>query len=210
MPASPVSKDVNHPDHPRQALRTKAPSVIRRRNKHYATWSSCNLCPLHAHVCNHVIGSGRLPCDVLFVGEAPGEVEDALGKPFIGPAGKILTKIIENVTSRLKKPFTYAITNVVACKPFPKGAPIAAPTEQSIEACRPRLIEFARLANPRIIIALGKVAEKHLAVPEIRGQLEPKIVNVWHPSYILRNGGEGSLEFTKTVLLLAKLFSEEL
>lgn len=188
------------------AFQFSTPLVKRRFNRHSRQWSSCKLCPLHKFANCHVLGSGVLPCDVLFIGEAPGETEDTLGKPFVGRAGKVLDAILIDVLSRLKKPFSFAITNVVACKPFPKGAEIAKPEEEHIEACRPRLVEFIKLADPLLIVALGKVAEQNM--PSADDGLDPdlQIINVWHPSYIARQGGVGSLEYTKTVLSLTKLF----
>jgi uracil-DNA glycosylase family 4 len=189
-------------EHPMQAVKVRSPNIKRRWEKHYRAWSKCDRCPLHHLARCHVLGRGRLPVDVLFVGEAPGDVEDTRGLPFVGPAGGVLDKIIDAVSHKLRKPFTYAITNIVACRPFPRGEAIAVPSKEAIEACRPRLEEFIALAKPQLLVVLGKTAAEHLP----RTGLDMPIIECWHPSYILRNGGASSTQFTETVSKLATVF----
>ena len=196
------SVDLYAAEHPMQAVKVRSPNIKRRWHKHYKTWASCDRCPLQHLARFHVIARGKLPVDVLFVGEAPGDKEDALGLPFIGRAGKTLDRIIDEVTKRLRKPFTYAITNIIACRPFARGEEIVAPPKESIEACRPRVVEMIALAKPQLIVALGKVAALHLPPSGI----DVPVIEAWHPSYINRNGGEGSKQFSETVLKLTKVF----
>lgn len=190
---------LHHPSHPRQAVSVKNPLTKRRYNKHYAAAQACQLCPLHLLCSQKVVARGKLPCDVLFVGEAPGELEDTQGKPFIGRAGQVLDLMIAELMARKLK-FTYAITNVVCCRPFARGQEITVPSKEAIAACRPRLIELIKLAKPQVIVALGKVAQS--VMPIRLAEDAPPVINAYHPSYILRNGGAGSLEFKKTVLSL--------
>lgn len=178
---------------------------------HKDNWLNCTRCDLHKNVCNRVLARGTLPCQILFIGEAPGEVEDAIGRPFIGPAGRILQAVVEASQDRLSKNlgyhYNFAVTNVVACKPFGSGDKIEAPPKEAILTCSERVINFVNtIAMPTGIIALGKVAEKHLLLFQKKCPAVP-VGNwkaVYHPSYILRKGGLNSLEFKRTLLSLIR------
>ena len=86
--------------------------------RHREKWKGCERCSLYRGRRSVVLCRGKLPCDVLFVGEAPGVSEDVLGRPFVGPAGKLLDEIVERA---LDGQYDYAITNLVAC--IPKAVP---------------------------------------------------------------------------------------
>lgn len=122
--------------------------------KHVAKWKNCQLCPLGKQRDRIVLARGTLPCDVLFIGEAPGASEDALGQPFVGPAGDRLNKIIERA---LPPTISYALTNLNCC--FPREAKMFSdnhqPTPNEIRACRPRLFEFINMAQPALIVCVG-------------------------------------------------------
>ena len=176
---------------------------------HRRKWEPCTACSLHKCATHKVLARGHLPCEVLFIGEAPGEDEDALGRPFIGRAGKVLDSLITASFSRFRE-YTYAITNVVACKPFKSGSDICPPLPEAIEACRPRLRTFlSNIACPDVVVLLGKVAEKH-AEPV----LNTFDTNAWHPlvhpSYIARKGGASSLEFKRALLSLVRFLKATL
>lgn len=144
-------------------------------------------------------GHGRIR--LLFVGEAPGEFEDVLGVPSIGPAGKILDKTIDYCFNSFSAQFEYTITNLVSCRPqtivylsteaeeYDFNELIAGedyeiydhnrdPTPQEIEACRPHIEEIKIDFNPHGIVYLGKVA---LAYKTRLPYLE-----LLHPAYIAR------------------------
>lgn len=163
--------------------------------QHVEHWKDCTRCPLHAARVKVVLCRGKLPCDALFVGEGPGESEDVIGLPFVGPAGKLLDFIIGR---SLPEEASYALTNVVACIPRDgDGRKSGAPVPEEIEECRPRLLELIKLARPKLIVCVGAVA---------RGQFDPKmyrslkksdyevgvrgvtvpVVDVQHPAAILR------------------------
>lgn len=151
---------------------------------HVAKWKDCTACPLCRQRDNIVLARGQVPCDVLFVGEAPGASEDALGRPFVGPAGHLLDQIIE----RALPPGTrYALTNLVAC--FPRDAKaegINEPEVSEIKACRPRLEEFIELCSPRLVVCVGSLASdwlQHDAYGKVCGATAVDIV---HPAAILR------------------------
>lgn len=105
---------------------------------------------------NRVLYRGQIPCDVLFMGEAPGESEDSLGAPFLGPAGKLLDRIIAKA---LPEEVRRGFTNVVGCLPrLEDGAKDRKPKDAQVRRCSPRLIEAVSLAQPKLIVAVGGFA----------------------------------------------------
>lgn len=155
------------------ATRHVHPQKIVAAKRFYDRWAVCVDCELSALRHQPVLFGGRIPAHVLLVGEAPGETEDATGYPFVGEAGdeldRILTDVVDHLTGRkCSFPFNpaslrFCVTNVVACVPFKVGVePIKQPTKAHIAACDPRLVEFVNLVEPRVIVAMGRVAESVL------------------------------------------------
>lgn len=149
--------------------------------KYRLKWKDCQQCDLCNQRSRIVLARGKVPAEVLFIGEAPGASEDALGKPFIGPAGKLLDHII-NVS--LDGKYDYALTNLVACYPREaKEAGTNEPPSWAIEKCAVRLQEFVRLCKPGLIVLVGKLAAKHATVqPSSYLQL----AEITHPAAMLR------------------------
>lgn len=136
-------------------------------------------------------GAEKGRVDVLLIGEAPGETEDVLGKPFVGPSGKLLTKLLDTA-ERIAEvgKLRYAITNTVACRPCDdRHAPNRPPTKAEVEACRPRLLAEVKQADPFRVILVGAIARDAL------GKMFPTALKIVHPAFILRNGGMGSPYF---------------
>jgi uracil-DNA glycosylase len=181
--------------------------------QHVQRWKDCKLCPLCTQRDNIVLARGTLPCDVCFIGEAPGDSENFIGQPFVGPAGAKLDQIIEKawskaghevdtggqnpdgswITDWAPAELSYACTNLVAC--FPKLAKEAGdnePSQQEIDACEPRLEEFIAIARPRLVVAVGKLAENNLpmavrAGDTVEGHATVKWwTSITHPAAILR------------------------
>jgi uracil-DNA glycosylase len=150
----------------------------------------CTDCPLHAKRNRTVFGVGDENADWLFVGEGPGADEDAQGEPFVGQAGKLLDNMLAAI--RLKRARNVYIANIVKCRPPGNRNP--APDEAL--ACEPYLHRQIALIQPRLIVALGKVAAVNLlareaSIASLRGRLHqyrgiPLIVT-YHPAYLLRN-----------------------
>lgn len=164
--------------------------AIHFSKEHLSPWRHCTDCEIGNRASRHVIGRGNLPCDILFVGEAPGKQEDMKGLPFVGPSGKILDTWIAYASEQHIKhegyAFTYYITNLVSCRPCDiTGGPNRAPTQSEITNCRPRISLVHRLANPRSgVVLLGKIAYENIQLGSMYRQLE-----LPHPAYILRCGG---------------------
>ena len=158
--------------------------------EHRQKWnncSACSLCETRHHV---VLYRGSLPCDVLFVGEAPGTSENDTGQPFTGPAGNLLNLIIARAL--MSKKVSLGFTNLVACIPLgDDGKKVAEPSEESVEACRERLTEIISLAKPKGIVLVGKLAEKYVPMATERLPTDkntPKVqwASITHPAAILR------------------------
>ena len=157
---------------------------------------ACQRCALWQTRTEVVMGEGDPRARLLFIGEGPGENEDASGRPFVGRAGALLDRALEEVG--LVRADVY-ITNVVSCRPtLAQGGRISdrAPTAAETRACEPwRWLEL-NLVDPRVVVCVGAPAAKALIDPkfrltEQRGQLFPKAdgrayVATLHPAYILR------------------------
>lgn len=161
----------------------------------------CNLCETRKQV---VFGRGRIPASILFIGEAPGKVEDLQGLPFVGRSGKLLEKAIQAAAEEngLKQFTDYYITNVVACRPTDsRYGDNRQPTRDEIAACKERVIRVIHLLNPKKIVLVGKIAQNHCK------SLAPNAVGVYHPAYILRRGGESSTEFQNLIRELSSVIA---
>ncbi len=150
--------------------------------------------PLAGARTNIVISRGNPNAKLLLVGEAPGPQENIQGKPFVGPAGQLLDKILQAV--RFNPETDVYITNsVFRMPPGENGANFRKPANAEIEYYRPFVLEIIRLINPRIVLLTGNVAcysvlEK-TGITTLRGKWIEKdgrwIMPIYHPSYLLRN-----------------------
>ncbi|MFO0981786.1 MAG: uracil-DNA glycosylase [Planctomycetota bacterium] len=154
--------------------------------------ASCTRCKLHQGRTQTVFGEGPLGADLMFIGEGPGADEDATGRPFVGRAGQLLTKIIEAMGRRREDVY---IANVVKCRP-PQNR---TPEPDEIGSCLPYLQEQIRLVRPRLICTLGAPATKTLlgittSMSQARGKIYKlgtiRVVPTFHPAYLLRNPAE--------------------
>jgi DNA polymerase len=120
----------------------------------------CTQCPLHKGRTHAVPGEGNPNAKVMFIGEAPGEQEDAQGRPFVGPAGRFLNELLALAGLSRDEVF---ITNVVKCRP-PNNR---TPTNDEILACRPYLEAQIALIRPSVVCLLGSAALKAM-LPELK------------------------------------------
>ena len=159
---------------------------------HQSKWSACRACSLCDHRNKVVLFRGQLPCDVLFVGEAPGESENAIGDPFVGPAGDLLDRIIDDAQAETA-PFSFGITNLVACIPATitdtSFGATRDPNKEEIIKCRNRLLEIISMAKPKLILTLGNIARVHLPRPLPNKVREN---NLLHPAAILHRESSAS------------------
>jgi len=154
-----------------------------------ASVRNCQACRLHESRRQVVFGTGNPAADLVFVGEAPGHDEDIQGEPFVGPAGQLLTRIIEAIG--LTRQDVY-ILNVIKCRPPQNRNPL--PDE--VAACRPIIDKQLACLRPRVICALGNFAAQALLrtderISRLRGRFHPMgdilVRPTFHPAYLLRN-----------------------
>lgn len=175
--------------------------------KHLADWAGCQRCPLGAVRRNMVFLRGKVPCDVLFVGEAPGVSEDVHGIPFVGPAGHLQDRINALAFGDLK--LTHAFVNLVCCFPRnEKEAGTNEPPDEAIIACQPRLAEFVEIARPRLIVCVGSLAHRWIGTEHNRKALKVpdgcRTIHIEHPASIIRaNVAQRSLAERRAVVVLA-------
>lgn len=156
--------------------------------------TACDLCRTRTNI---VFGEGNADNPILMIiGEGPGENEDLQGRPFVGPCGEKLEKMLEY--AGLTRDEVY-IANAVMCRP-PKNRN---PLMKEIEACRRRLLKQIKIVNPQILVVMGRIALQALTGEQLKGTMSRyfevrfreikidgkpgKCVVTYHPSYLLRN-----------------------
>jgi DNA polymerase len=151
--------------------------------------AGCRRCDLYKSARNSVPGEGNPHADFVCVGEAPGATEDETGRPFVGQAGQLLTKILGAINLSRDDVF---IVNLL--KHRPPGNRNPSP-EESMK-CRPYLLRQLELLQPRVIVALGTYAAQTLldtkvSIGKLRGQVHDyqgiPVVVTYHPAALLRN-----------------------
>jgi uracil-DNA glycosylase len=157
----------------------------------YEQARGCERCPLHQTRTNVVFGAGNADAELMFIGEAPGANEDKLGLPFVGQAGKLLDRLLEEIGLERKDVF---VANVLKCRPPNNRDPH--PTE--IESCQAYLAEQVDLIEPIVICTLGNFSTKLLradttGISRLHGQAEIRIIGsravrlypLYHPAAAL-------------------------
>lgn len=153
------------------------------------TCNSCTACELCKKRSNVVFGVGNQIADIMFVGEGPGEQEDLQGKPFVGPAGKLLDDMMSIIDLDRKKCY---IANIVKCRPPGNRDP----KEEEQDACFGYLLNQIQLIKPKIVVCLGRIAATKMIRPDFRITREhgtwTLVDGIWmtaiyHPSALLRD-----------------------
>jgi DNA polymerase len=171
----------------------------------------CQACPLHAEATQTVFGEGPADAAVMLVGEQPGDQEDLQGHPFVGPAGKVLRQLLDEVGLPIDECY---LTNAVKHFKFElrgKRRIHQRPNRAEATACHPWLAAELTLVQPRVVVALGVVAassllEKQVALRDVRGRsLEwsgpGQLVVTAHPSSLLRTDDPGDRERARDAVL---------
>lgn len=150
--------------------------------------------PLAKAGTNIVISRGNPGAKLLLIGEAPGPQENIKGKPFVGPAGQLLDKILQAADFDPEQD-VYITNSVFRMPPGEDGKSFRKPTDLEVEYYRPFVFEIIRLIDPRVILLTGNVAcqavLRKTGITSLRGQwtqLEGRwLMPIFHPSYLLRN-----------------------
>lgn len=167
-----------------------------------------------------VLMKGTVPCSVVFVGEAPGESENVLGQPFVGPAGKLLDAILTEARVLSQLDFTAAFGNLTGCIPRGEdGGKATEPSYADVKQCSDRLKDFFQLCDGprtklRLIVAVGTLARDWLD-PKMKWSVHPHrpvpIIDINHPAYILRaNVAQRGLLVQKAAVTLATALEDYL
>jgi DNA polymerase len=151
--------------------------------------SSCQLCSLCTIRIQTVFGEGNLHADWLFIGEAPGEHEDEQGLPFVGEAGQLLSEMLRAIQLTREEVF---IANILKCRPPSNRNPHI----DEIKHCHDYLQRQIALIQPKLIIAVGRIAAQtllntHEKIGILRGKVHSventPLIAIYHPAYLLRS-----------------------
>ena len=157
-----------------------------------ADLGECTRCPLHRTRRTIVFGEGNADARLMFIGEGPGAEEDRQGRPFVGRAGQLLTRMINAMTLDRKEVY---IANIVKCRPPDNRDP----NRGEIDTCFPFLEAQIGAIAPEAIVALGRVAAANLLetsdpIGKLRGRFHDRmgtpVMPTYHPSFLLRNEGD--------------------
>ncbi len=156
--------------------------------------AACTRCELHTSRTQTVFGTGDPDADWLLIGEAPGAEEDKQGEPFVGRAGQLLNNMLTAIGLQRERVF---IANILKCRPPNNRDPKPA----EVECCETYLQKQVQMIQPKIILALGRVAAQNLLkvstpIGKMRGQqytcpgTDIPVIVTYHPAYLLRSPGE--------------------
>ena len=168
---------------------------------------NCRKCRLWETRTNVVIGVGNRNADIMFVGEGPGQQEDLQGEPFVGPAGKLLDKMLASIGLDREKVY---IANIVKCRPPGNRDP----HDDEQEACMNYLRYQLMLVKPKIIVCLGRIAAtaiiyKDFKITRQHGQWTERkgywFIATYHPSALLRDESKKRPAWEDLKLIRAKL-----
>ncbi len=149
----------------------------------------CQKCRLAQSRSHFVFGVGNPRARLLCIGEAPGREEDLQGEPFVGPAGRLLDRILAAIGFRREEVY---IANVIKCRP-PSNRD---PDPDEVEMCRPYLLRQIDIIQPAVILCLGRVAAQALlrtskSIGALRGRVhahgQAQVVVTYHPAALLRD-----------------------
>jgi uracil-DNA glycosylase len=147
---------------------------------------------------NIVISRGNPQAKLLLIGEAPGPQENIKGKPFVGPAGQLLDKVLQSAEFDPEKD-VYITNSVFRMPPGGDGKAFRKPTTQEVAYYRPFVFEIIRLIDPLVILLTGNIACQSVldktGITALRGQWfqadDRWLMPIFHPSYLLRNPARG-------------------
>lgn len=157
---------------------------------------SCTRCELHKTRTNVVFGSGKADRpDMMLIGEAPGQMEDETGLPFVGRAGKLLDNMLESIGYSRQDVY---IANIVCCRP-PENRK---PEPQEIAQCIAYLVRQIRVVDPVVMVLLGRTAVENVlgknpsTLDSVRGEWfiwdKTPVRVTYHPAFLLRNTADKS------------------
>jgi len=164
--------------------------------------NDCEACHLYKRATQTVFGEGPKSATMMLVGEQPGDYEDVAGKPFVGPAGKIMDQALEEAGIDRKEVYVTNAVKHFKWEPRGKRRIHQKPNSREIAACRPWLEAELRIVKPKLVVAMGATAAQTIfgstfRVTRERGKvlsskLAPRVLATVHPSSLLRQPDEAS------------------
>jgi DNA polymerase len=193
-----MRKDDEEYARPAQPPDSSSLSMVREAAAH------CTACHLYKRATQTVFGEGPKGAAMMLVGEQPGDYEDVAGKPFVGPAGKVLDRALED--AGIDRSQVYVTNAVKHFKWEPRGKRRIhqKPNSREIAACRPWLEAELRIVRPKLVVAMGATAAQTIFSPGfgvtrergklLSSKLAPRVLATVHPSSLLRQPDEASRE----------------
>lgn len=182
--------------HPAKPPDSSSLSTVRAAAK------DCTACHLYKNATQTVFGEGPKKASIMLVGEQPGDSEDVAGRPFVGPAGKIMDRALEEAGIDRKQVYVTNTVKHFKWEPRGKRRIHQKPNSREVAACRPWLEAELRVVKPKLVVALGSTAGQTIFGPSFRvtrergkllsSKLAPKVVATVHPSSLLRQPDEES------------------
>ena len=171
--------------------------------------SGCTACGLEKSRTQTVFGAGNQQAELMIVGEAPGFYEDKQGAPFVGRAGQLLTMMLESIGYTREQVY---IANILKCRP-PNNRD---PQVNEVNLCTPYLARQITLLQPKLILAVGRIAAQFLLqvktpLSQLRNKvhaypvLDTPLMVTYHPAYLLRNSKEKKKAFADLLQVRARL-----
>lgn len=210
--ASNELKDEKEPEDPSPVTRYSLPDKEDALRALREDIGDCRRCKLSKGRTHLVFGEGDANARIMFIGEAPGREEDVQGRPFVGDAGRLLTKLIEKMG--LKRTDVY-IANIIKCRPPMNRDPL----DDEMATCFPFLDRQIEAIAPQIIVSLGKISTYTLlgikgplssfSISRTRGKFHEykgiPVMPTFHPAYLLRNPKDKWLTWDDAQAVLKKL-----
>lgn len=187
-----------------RSVEDKARALEVLRNE---TLGDCQRCKLSGGRKNIVFGEGSPDAPLMFIGEAPGREEDVQGRPFVGDAGKLLTRLIERMGFGREEVY---IGNIIKCRPTMNRDP----QDDEVAACLPFIREQIRIISPGVIVSLGRISAQTLIgtkvpISRLRGSFhefaDTPLMPTFHPAYLLRNPRDKFLVWEDALKVLERL-----
>src|SRR5712671_5257521 len=183
---------------PAQPPDTSSVATVREAAAH------CTACHLYKRATQTVFGEGPKKPALMLVGEQPGDYEDQEGKPFVGPAGKIMDRALEEAGIDRKEVYVTNAVKHFKWEPRGKRRIHQKPNSREIAACRPWLEAELRIVKPKLVVAMGATAAQTIFGPSFRvtrergkvlsSKLSPRVLATVHPSSLLRQPDQASRE----------------
>src|SRR5215469_16289141 len=185
-----MRKDDEEYARPAQPPDTSSLATMREAAAH------CTACRLHKRATQTVFGEGLKRAVIMLVGEQPGDYEDVAGKPFVGPAGKIMDQALEEAAINRKDVYVTNAVKHFKWEPRGKRRIHQKPNSREIAACRPWLEAELRIVKPNLVVAMGATAAQAIFGPGFRvtrergkvlsSKLAPRVLATVHQSSLLR------------------------